>query len=147
MVGVAVGYDPWASSPAVRRVMQGNRKRDTRPEIAVRRRLHARGFRYRVAASPLTRRQWTADLVFRTARLAVFVDGCHRHGCPEHYTCPRTNQGYWSSKIERNRARDVQVDTELRAAGWTTLRIWEHEPPGTAVDRVVATLQLLRDEA
>ena len=98
MVGVAVGYDPWASSPAVRRVMHGNRKRDTRPEIAVRRGVHARGLRYRVAARPVTDRPWTADLVFRGARLAVFVDGCYWHGCPEHYACPRTNHGYWSAR-------------------------------------------------
>ncbi len=147
MVGVAVGYEPWASSPAVRLVMQGNRKRDTRPEIALRRALHARGFRYRVAVRPLADRRWSADLVFRGARLAVLVDGCHWHGRPEHYVCPGTNRGYWSSEIERNRARDMRVDTELRAAGWTALRIWEHEPAASGADRVAATLDLLQDGA
>lgn len=127
--------------------MQGNRKRDTRPEVSLRRNLHARGLRYRVAAKPLPDRPWTADVVFRGSRLAVFVDGCYWHGCPEHYACPRTNSGYWSAKIERNRARDTQVNAELQAAGWTALRIWEHEPVNTAADRVVATLSVLRDRA
>ncbi len=141
------GYQPWASSPAVRRVMQGNRKRDTRPEVALRRVLHAQGLRYRVAARPLTDRPWTADLVFRGARLAVFVDGCYWHGCPQHYASPRTNATYWEGKIARNRARDAQVDADLKGAGWTSLRIWEHESAGAAADRVVTILALLRDGA
>jgi DNA mismatch endonuclease, patch repair protein len=139
------GYQPWASNQAVRRVMQGNRKRDTRPEIALRRVLHSRGLRYRVAAKPLADRPWTADLVFRGLQLAVFVDGCYWHGCPEHYTVPRTNTSYWSEKIARNRARDAQVEADLRAAGWTALRIWEHEPVQTAADRVLVALGRLRD--
>jgi DNA mismatch endonuclease, patch repair protein len=144
LVNVA-GYQPWASNQAVRRVMQGNRKRDTRPEIALRRVLHSRGLRYHVAAKPLADRPWTADLVFRGLQLAVFVDGCYWHGCPEHYTVPRTNTSYWSEKIARNRARDAQVDADLRAAGWTALRIWEHEPVQTAADRVLVALSRLRD--
>jgi DNA mismatch endonuclease, patch repair protein len=140
-------YQPWASSPAVRRVMQGNRKRDTRPEVALRRVLHARGLRYRVAAKPLLDRPWTADLVFRGARLAVFVDGCYWHGCPQHYSCPRTNATYWQEKIARNRARDTQVDADLKAAGWTPLRIWEHESVDSAADQVFATLSFLGTEA
>jgi DNA mismatch endonuclease, patch repair protein len=144
LVNVA-GYQPWASNQAVRRVMQGNRKRDTRPEIALRRVLHSRGLRYRVAAKPLADRPWTADLVFRGLQLAVFVDGCYWHGCPEHYTVPRTNTSYWSEKIARNRARDAQVDADLRAAGWTALRIWEHEPVQSAADRVLVAHGRLRD--
>lgn len=139
-------YQPWASSPAVRRVMQGNRKRDTRPEVALRRVLHARGLRYRVAAKPLPDRPWTADLVFRRARLAVFVDGCYWHGCPQHYACPRTNATYWEGKLARNRARDAQVDADLKGAGWTPLRIWEHEPVETAAKRVLAAVSHLRRE-
>lgn len=126
--------------------MQGNRKRDTRPELALRRAVHAKGLRYRVAARPLPDRPWTADLVFAGPRLAVFLDGCYWHGCPEHYAQPRTNSTYWLGKIERNRARDGQVDTDLRAAGWTPLRIWEHEPVGDAAQRVVAALRALRAE-
>jgi DNA mismatch endonuclease, patch repair protein len=134
-------YQPWASSPAVRLVMQGNRKRDTRPEVELRRAVHAAGLRYRVATRPLPRRPWTADLVFRRARVAVFVDGCYWHGCPDHYTPPRTNPDYWSSKIGRNRSRDVLVDTELRAAGWRPVRIWEHEPTEAALARVIEAVR------
>jgi DNA mismatch endonuclease (patch repair protein) len=143
----AVGYEPWASRPAVRRVMQGNRKRDTRPEVALRRAVHACGLRYRVAARPLPGQPWTADLVFAGPRLAVFLDGCYWHGCPEHFTCPRVNTAYWSSKIERNRARDARVDAELQAAGWATLRIWEHEPTSSAEERVMAAVRSLRGGA
>jgi DNA mismatch endonuclease, patch repair protein len=143
---VVTGYQPWASSPAVRRTMQGNRKRDTRPEVALRRVLHARGVRYRVAAKPLVDRPWTADVVFRGLRLAVFVDGCYWHGCPQHYALPRTNATYWGEKIARNQARDAQVDVDLKAAGWTSLRIWEHESVEIAADRVLATLIFLRAE-
>jgi DNA mismatch endonuclease (patch repair protein) len=121
--------------------MRGNRKRDTKPEIALRRALHARGLRYRVAARPLTEKPWTADIVFSRARVAVFVDGCYWHGCPEHYAEPRTNAAYWVPKIERNRARDLIVDQDLAAAGWTSLRIWEHEPTLAATERVGAVVR------
>jgi DNA mismatch endonuclease (patch repair protein) len=107
--------------------MRGNRKRDTRPEVAVRRAAHALGLRYRVASRPLPDRRWTADMVFPTARVAVFVDGCFWHGCPEHFKPPRTNPEYWTPKIARNRARDAQVDEALAVAGWTVVRAWEHE--------------------
>src|SRR5450756_446435 len=107
----------WASSPAVRRVMQGNRKRDTRPEIALRQALHRRGLRYRVGVRPIDA-CGTADVVFPKAKVAVFVDGCFWHACPEHFSAPRTNASYWAAKIERNRNRDVEVDARLHAAGW-----------------------------
>jgi DNA mismatch endonuclease (patch repair protein) len=144
MSDAADRYQPWASSPAVRLVMQGNRKRDTRPELSLRRAVHAAGLRYRVATRPLPERPWTADLVFRPARVAVFVDGCYWHGCPDHYNPPRTNSGYWSSKIGRNRSRDALVDSELQAAGWSPLRIWEHEPTEAALDRVVQAVRRAR---
>jgi DNA mismatch endonuclease (patch repair protein) len=136
----AVTYRPWASSPAVRQVMQGNRKRDTRPELAVRRATHALGLRYSVASRPLPGRPWSADLVFPGARLAVFVDGCYWHGCPEHFKPPRTHAEYWGPKVERNQARDRVVDTDLREAGWTVLRTWEHEEPALAAQRIAAAV-------
>jgi DNA mismatch endonuclease (patch repair protein) len=120
--------------------MRGNRKRDTRPELSLRRGLHALGFRYRVASRPLRDRPWTADLVFAGAKLAVFVDGCYWHGCPDHYSAPRTNSDYWGPKIERNRRRDRLVDAELQAAGWTPLRIWEHEDTSRAVALVAGAV-------
>ena len=86
----------WASSAARRRNMQAIRSRDTKPERLVRSLLHAQGLRYRVAAKPLPALRRTADIVFRPAKLAVFIDGCYWHGCPEHYVPPKTNPGYWS---------------------------------------------------
>jgi DNA mismatch endonuclease (patch repair protein) len=131
----------WASSPAARKVMRGNRKRDTRPEMALRRAAHALGLRYRVAARPVAGQPWTADMVFTRARVAVFVDGCYWHGCPDHFKPPRTNAAYWSPKIARNRARDQLVDGILAGRGWISLRIWEHEPVPVALNRVLAAVR------
>ncbi len=133
---------PAASSSNVRSVMQGNRKRDTRPELAVRKAVHRLGLRYRVACRPLPRERFTADLVFRSARVAVFIDGCFWHGCPEHFSSPRTNASYWGPKIVRNQARDAAAMTALRAAGWVGLRIWEHEAPDLAAERIARAVRL-----
>src|ERR1700743_2121048 len=94
----------WASSKTVRRVMQGNRSRDTKPEMAVRRAVHALGLRYRVCSRPLPLARRTADIVFRKTRVVLFVDGCFWHGCPEHHTHPKVNADYWKDKIARNKA-------------------------------------------
>lgn len=107
--------------------MKSNRGRDTSPEMAVRRRLHAAGLRYRVSVRPLPTLRRTADIVFTRAHVAVFIDGCFWHGCPEHYQAPARNAKFWLAKRERNRERDVETDAALAAAGWRTLRFWEHE--------------------
>ena len=118
---------PTASATAT---MRANRGRDTRPELALRRSLHARGLRYRVDHPlPFDRRR-RADVLFTRAKVAIFVDGCFWHGCPEHGTTPRTNVRFWSDKIARNRARDADTTARLEAAGWVVLRFWEHEDPG-----------------
>lgn len=103
----------WASSAANRRSMLGNRNRDTAPELALRRLVHAAGLRYRVAAKPLPGMRRTADLIFRPTRVAVFVDGCYWHGCPEHFVPPKTNPEYWREKIARN----IQRTTHRCPAG------------------------------
>lgn len=107
--------------------MLGNRNRDTSPERALRSLVHAAGLRYRVAAKPLPGMRRTADLVFRPARVAVFVDGCFWHGCPDHFVPPKTNPEYWREKIGRNVQRDRDTDARLAEAGWLVLRFWEHE--------------------
>lgn len=135
------GYTSWASSAAARRVMQGNRSRDTTPERQIRSALHVMGYRYRVAARPLSDLPRTADMVFRSRRVAVFVDGCYWHGCPEHYNEPTTNASYWRQKIRRNRERDADTDQRLLAEGWSPVRVWEHEPIEVGVARVVAVLR------
>ena len=95
--------------------------------MALRRLLHARGFRYRVAARPLSGVRRTADIVFGPARVAVFVDGCFWHGCPEHKTSPANNAAWWTTKLARNVERDRETDAHLVALGWRVLRVWEHE--------------------
>lgn len=91
--------------------------------------VHAAGLRYRVNAKPLSDRRATADLVFTRARVAVFVDGCFWHGCPEHLRPARTNADFWRDKITENRARDAKMTEALAVAGWVSLRFWEHEDP------------------
>lgn len=134
----------WASSAARRRNMQAIKSRDTKPEQLVRRLVHARGLRYRVAAKPLPDLRRTADLVFRPAKLAVFIDGCYWHGCPDHYVPPKTNSGYWSEKVTRNVVRDRDTDSRLREAGWTVLRFWEHDSPEASASQIVDTVTRLR---
>ncbi|HZO06217.1 MAG TPA: very short patch repair endonuclease [Solirubrobacterales bacterium] len=120
--------------------MKGNRKRDTRPELALRSALHRLGLRYRVDTRPLRELRCKADVVFRRQRVAVFVDGCFWHSCPEHGTSPKTNSSYWSAKIARNVERDRRNDAELNAAGWTVIRVWEHEDPAARAREIAAML-------
>lgn len=134
-------YTPWASSEAARKSMQGNRGRDTAAELAVRRLVHAQGLRYRVNARPEPDLRRTADLLFTRARVAVFVDGCYWHGCPEHFKMPGTNRDYWQGKIGRNRLRDAETTELLEARGWLVLRFWEHENPSAVAERVVRAVR------
>lgn len=119
----------WASSDAARRTMRGNRRRDTAPEMAVRRLLHAEGLRYRIDYQPVPTLRRRADVVFTKRRLAVFIDGCYWHGCPAHGSLPSTNRDYWASKIAANRLRDEDTTLRLTDAGWEVARYWEHESP------------------
>ncbi len=135
----------WASSDAVRKSMLGNRSRDTLPELRLRRELHRRGLRYRVNARPVPGLRRTADVLFTRARVAVMVDGCYWHGCPEHRRPPATNQGYWAGKVEGNVARDRDTDARLTAAGWSVLRLWEHVPASEAADAVEALVRAARE--
>ena len=116
--------------------MQSNKSRDTKPELALRSAVHARGLRYRVSAKPLAGVRRTADLVFSRAKVAVFLDGCFWHGCPEHHTVASANAKFWADKVEGNRARDRDTDSRLADAGWVSVRIWEHEDAAEAAQRV-----------
>tara|TARA_R100000306_G_C4370877_1_gene139891 strand:+ start:510 stop:932 length:423 start_codon:yes stop_codon:yes gene_type:complete len=124
--------------------MVGNRSRDTTPEIRIRSAVHRRGLRYRVAARPLVELRRTADLVFRPSKVAVFIDGCYWHGCPEHFVQPKTNTAYWSGKIGGNIERDRETDRRLREAGWAVLRFWEHDDVDAAVDDIVSVVTIRR---
>jgi len=124
--------------------MQGQAARDTQPELALRRLLYSAGLRYRVDRAPLPGLRRRADVVFGPARVAVFVDGCFWHGCPQHGTRPRSNEQWWHDKLERNRRRDRDTDDRLLAAGWQVLRVWEHEDPAAAAQRVQAAVRARR---
>jgi DNA mismatch endonuclease (patch repair protein) len=117
--------------------MQANPRRDTQPEVAVRRELHRRGLRFRVDYPPLPsllRRR--ADVVFTRARVALFIDGCFWHGCPLHGTAQnsKTNADFWRVKIQTNQSRDADTNDRLRDAGWAVVRAWEHETPMDVAD-------------
>lgn len=112
------------------------RRRDTKPEVALRRALHRRGLRYFVDRAPLKGMRRRADLVFPRRKVAVYVDGCFWHSCPVHATKPRNNAQWWADKLAANVARDRDTDQKLLAEGWRVVRIWEHEDPALAADRV-----------
>lgn len=134
--------ESWASSAGRRRIMQGNRPKDTRPELAVRRLLHADGLRYRVSYTPLPGLRRSADVAFPKQRVAVFIDGCFWHGCPEHgRTQFNVNGDYWPAKIRKNRSRDQDTNERLTAAGWLVLRFWEHEAAAGVARAVAAAVR------
>jgi DNA mismatch endonuclease (patch repair protein) len=116
------------------------KRRDNVAELAVRRLLHAAGYRYRVAYPVPGSPRRSIDIAFTRARVAVFVDGCFWHGCPEHGTRPTSNAEWWSTKLGVNHARDLDTNERLTQEGWLVLRVWEHEPPAAAATRVVSLL-------
>lgn len=132
---------PAAASAGRRRNMQANRRRDTKPELALRSALHRSGFRYRCDYRiDLPGGRARPDIVFTRRRVAVFVDGCFWHCCPEHGSQPSVNQTYWSPKLAGNVKRDLRNTKLLQEAGWTVLRIWEHVPIETAFELVAAAI-------
>jgi DNA mismatch endonuclease (patch repair protein) len=121
--------------------MQANRGRDTAPELALRRELHRRGRRFRVNRRPDPEIRSTADLVFAGPRVAVYVDGCFWHSCPEHAVAPANNAEWWRLKLAATVERDLRTTRDLKARGWTVIRIWEHEDPVAAADSVEKVLR------
>src|SRR3712207_4738011 len=135
---VLVGPHPGASTPVVSRRMSVARRKDTKPELDLRRILHARGLRYRVTYPVPGIARRTIDIAFTRVKVAVFLDGCFWHGCPAHGTQPRANGEWWARKLARNAARDGETNDALANLGWTVLRFWEHEDPTLMADRVQA---------
>jgi DNA mismatch endonuclease (patch repair protein) len=121
--------------------MLGNKARDTKPELAVRRLLHARGYRYRVDYRPIREVRSRADVAFTRRKIAVFIDGCFWHVCPIHATQPKANADYWGPKLARNVERDAETTVTLRAAGWTVLRYWEREAPADVAAAIEVALR------
>lgn len=132
---------PAPSSPQVSRRMQLQATRDTQPELAIRRELHRRGLRYRLHRRPIITSNRVADVLFRRAQVAVYVDGCWWHGCPHHKSWAKANELFWRDKIDRNVARDRETDATLRAAGWLVVRVWEHEAAAEAASRIEAVVR------
>jgi DNA mismatch endonuclease (patch repair protein) len=139
----ANGTYPRPSSEGRSRNMRANRRTDTKPEIALRSALHALGYRYRkdfrvdLPGSVRVR----PDIVFLGRKVAVFVDGCFWHVCPEHGREPTSNEWYWTPKLKRNIERDRAADAALSEAGWHVVRLWEHEPLPSAIEAVITTLK------
>jgi DNA mismatch endonuclease (patch repair protein) len=128
---------PQPSTPGTRTSMRSNRRTDTKPELALRRELHRRGLRFRkdfpVRLDGLLARP---DVVFTKPGVAVFLDGCWWHGCPEHGMRPKRNADFWNRKIDETIERDRRVTAALTDASWTVIRVWEHEPIVEAVERI-----------
>lgn len=121
--------------------MKANRRSNTKPELALRSALHALGYRYRKDFRlDLAARRVRPDIAFTSRKVAVFIDGCFWHACPEHGSKPKNNEWYWSPKLARNVERDRAADEALRQAGWTVVRLWEHVPIEDAIARVVAAV-------
>lgn len=136
-----VALRPGPVPPAPPTALTGQRMRkqkrvNTRPEVTLRTALFARGLRYRINAGPLLGLRRKADILFVGARTAVFVDGCFWHGCPIHSRDTKSNTKWWADKIAANKQRDAETNALLAAAGWQVLRIWEHEDPAEAAERV-----------
>ncbi|HEY3492663.1 MAG TPA: very short patch repair endonuclease [Solirubrobacterales bacterium] len=132
---------PAPSSAAKSAEMSKLGRRDTLPERAIRSELHRRGLRFRVDRAPLAGLRSRADIVFGPARVAVYVDGCFWHSCPQHGTKPKANAEWWEQKLRRNQERDLETDRVLREHGWEVVRIWEHEDPVEAADQVWKLVQ------
>ncbi|MFI5778613.1 very short patch repair endonuclease [Nocardia sp. NPDC051570] len=120
--------------------MSRQRRSGTAPETALRKELHRRGYRYFVDRAPLVGLRRRADLVFPRRKVAVYVDGCFWHSCPQHATRPKNNAQWWADKLAANVVRDRDTDARLTAAGWLVVRVWEHESAVDAAERVRAAL-------
>lgn len=127
---------PVPSSEAALKRMKAAKPRDTAPEKALRSALHSKGLRFRVDVKPIRGFNRKADIVFLSAKVAIFVDGCFWHGCPIHGTQAKANAEFWSQKIKQNQERDTDTTRQLKAAGWRVIRVWEHEDPEKASQKI-----------
>lgn len=129
------------SSPGVSARMSRQASKDTSAELAVRRLLHEAGLRYRVEYPVPGMARRRIDVAFTRAQVAVLIDGCFWHGCPQHATHPKANAEWWRNKLDRNMARDRETTEHLTAIGWMVLRFWEHEDPKDVATRVKAVVR------
>ena len=136
--------DPIPVDENTSRRMRSVRTSGSDVELRLRRELYRRGLRYRVNLQGLP---GTPDVAFTRAKVAVFVDGCFWHGCPQHYVRPRANADFWKSKVQRNVERDKETDRVLHDDGWKVIRIWEHEDPVAAADQIAETVGVRRQRS
>ncbi len=131
---------PTPTTEAATRVGKANVRRDTKPEVDLRRQLHRAGLRFRKEVYVRSGEvRVHVDILFTRRRIAVFVDGCFWHCCPQHFVAPKSNLAYWTPKLEANVARDRRVDAALGDDGWRVVRVWEHDvATGQALARVMA---------
>jgi DNA mismatch endonuclease (patch repair protein) len=130
-----------AVPPSVSARMRRQAVTNTKPERLIRQELRNLGVGYRVHRRPLPGVRRSADIVFVGARVAVFVDGCFWHGCPDHKGMPRSNADWWAKKIARNRERDADTDQRLEAEGWISVRVWEHDEPHDAAAQIASLVR------
>jgi DNA mismatch endonuclease (patch repair protein) len=128
---------PAPSSEAALKRMKAAKPRDTAPEKALRSVLFRKGLRFRVDRKPIDQLNRKADIVFRVVKVAVFVDGCFWHGCPIHGTQAKSNAEFWRNKIKQNQIRDLDTNEKLKNAGWKVIRVWEHENPEKAAEKIL----------
>lgn len=131
---------PKPASDDVSRRMSVTPQKDTSAEMAIRKRLHSMGLRYRVDYPVLKKPRRVADIVFTGIQIAVFVDGCFWHGCPDHGTWPKNNADFWRNKILANQVRDKDTNDRLKELGWTVIRIWEHDDPENAARKIARSV-------
>lgn len=124
------------SSPAVTNRMSRTPRRDTPQELAVRQILHRSGLRYRIHLPVPGMPRRSIDIAFTKHKVAIFLDGCFWHSCPNHATSPKANADWWRAKLDRNVMRDRETTEHLSASGWVVLRFWEHEVPTEVAERI-----------
>ena len=122
-----------SSSKEVSERMKRMPTKDSKPELRLRKAIYGLGFRYRLHRKDLPGKP---DIAFGPAKVAVFVDGCFWHNCPEHGTIPKNNREWWLEKFQRNRERDTLKDEQLKEMGWLPVHVWEHEDPDTAARNI-----------
>jgi DNA mismatch endonuclease, patch repair protein len=125
--------------------MRATRQRNTKAELDLQAALDQIGLQYTVDRSPLPQLRCRADILFASERVAVFVDGCFWHGCPDHGTWPKQNGTWWRTKILKNRSRDADTDYHLQQVGWLALRVWEHDDASQAARRILEVLDHRRE--
>jgi len=135
---------PEPANGVATKIGKANSRTDTKAEVALRSMLHHQGLRFRkdqlIRCSNGLRVR--PDVVFTRSLVAVFVDGCFWHGCPDHQRVPLRNREYWVPKLQTNRDRDRRVDETLRRDDWLVERVWEHEDPEQAAERIERIVRL-----